>query len=208
MEMRIEKPEEELREVAALEISLYSLVPEHGSSAHNVHTPARRISRLYIHACKNWTRDKRATIAKNTVSGLILIAKSCGNDVPRLTFWLSNIVVLREIISQAFGISRQLSPSVKFEESNGTSKRNEVKSASLKWRGSSGSKQMNGLMQFADDWQETGTFTAALEKVESWIFSRIVESVWWQALTPNMQSPVESSLFEMVPGILFLVDKD
>lgn len=83
MEMRIEKLEEELREVAALEISLYSVVPEHGSSAHKVHTPARRLSRLYIHACKHWTQDKRATIAKNTVSGLILIAKSCGNDVPR-----------------------------------------------------------------------------------------------------------------------------
>lgn len=83
MERRIQKLEEELREVAALEISLYSVVPEHGSSAHKVHTPARRISRLYIHACKHWTQDKRATIAKNTVSGLVLIAKSCGNDVAR-----------------------------------------------------------------------------------------------------------------------------
>lgn len=83
MGMRIEKLEEELREVAALEISLYSVVPEHGSSAHKVHTPARRLSRLYIHACKHWTLDKRATIAKNTISGLILIAKSCSNDVPR-----------------------------------------------------------------------------------------------------------------------------
>lgn len=85
MESRIEKLEEELREVAALEISLYSIVPEHGSSAHKVHTPARRLSRLYIHACKHWARDKRATIARNTVSGLVLIAKSCGNDVPR--YW-------------------------------------------------------------------------------------------------------------------------
>ena len=83
LEMRIGKLEEELREVAALEISLYSVVPEHGSSAHKVHTPARRLSRLYIHACKHWTQTKRATIAKNTVSGLVLIAKSCGNDVPR-----------------------------------------------------------------------------------------------------------------------------
>lgn len=83
MESRIEKLEEELREMAALEISLYSVVPEHGSSAHKVHTPARRLSRLYIHACKHWTRNKRATIARNTVSGLVLIAKSCGNDVPR-----------------------------------------------------------------------------------------------------------------------------
>lgn len=83
MEMRIEKLEEELREVAALEISLYSVVPEHGSSAHKVHTPARRLSRLYIHAAKRYSQGKRETIAKNTASGLVLIAKSCGNDVPR-----------------------------------------------------------------------------------------------------------------------------
>lgn len=83
MELRIEKLEEELREIAALEISLYSIVPEHGSSAHKVHTPARRLSRLYIHACKYWTQDKRACLARNTTSGLVLIAKSCGNDVPR-----------------------------------------------------------------------------------------------------------------------------
>lgn len=86
MEIRIGKLEEELREVASLEISLYSVVPEHGSSAHKVHTPARRLSRLYIHACKHWTLDKRATVAKNTVSGLVLIAKSCGNDVPRYIY--------------------------------------------------------------------------------------------------------------------------
>lgn len=93
METRIEKLEEELREVAALEISLYSVVPEHGSSAHKVHTPARRLSRLYIHACKHWTQDKRATVARNTVSGLVLIAKSCGNDVPRYTIVMIFVVV-------------------------------------------------------------------------------------------------------------------
>lgn len=83
MESRIEKLEEELREVAALEVALYSVVPEHGSSAHKVHTPARRLCRLYVHACKHWSPVKRATVARNTVSGLILIAKSCGHDVPR-----------------------------------------------------------------------------------------------------------------------------
>lgn len=83
MERRIEKLEEELREVAALEMSLYSVVPEHGSSAHKLHTPARRLSRLYIHACKHWAQEKRATAAKNTVSGLVMIAKACGNDVSR-----------------------------------------------------------------------------------------------------------------------------
>lgn len=83
LETRIEKLEEELREVAALEISLYSVVPDHSSSAHKLHTPARRVSRLYIHACKHWSQEKRATVARNTVSGLILAAKSCGNDVSR-----------------------------------------------------------------------------------------------------------------------------
>lgn len=83
LETRIEKLEEELREVAALEISLYSVVPDHSSSAHKLHTPARRISRLYIHACKHWSEGKRATVARNTVSGIVLAAKSCGNDVSR-----------------------------------------------------------------------------------------------------------------------------
>ncbi|CAL0326659.1 unnamed protein product [Lupinus luteus] len=175
MESRIGKLEEELREVAALEVSLYSIVPEHGSSAHKVHTPARRLSRLYIHACKHWAQDRRATIAKNTVSGLVLVAKSCGNDVSRLTFWLSNTIVLREIVSQSFG------------------NRNDEKSTSPKWKGTSNGKQGNDFMQHLEDWQDTGTFTSALESVESWIFSRIVESVWWQALTPYMQSPTGDS---------------
>ncbi|KAF2604133.1 hypothetical protein F2Q70_00028745 [Brassica cretica] len=83
LETRIERLEEELREVAALEVSLYSVVPDHSSSAHKLHTPARRISRIYIHACKHFARGKRATIARNSVSGLVLVARSCGNDVSR-----------------------------------------------------------------------------------------------------------------------------
>ncbi|KAM0046564.1 putative nucleoporin [Helianthus debilis subsp. tardiflorus] len=173
MEMRIEKLEEELREVAALEISLYSVVPEHGSSAHKVHTPARRLSRLYIHAARHYSLGKRATIAKNTASGLVLIAKSCGNDVPRLTFWWSNTIVLRETITEVFGSSCQSSSSTRVLNTHGSS------------------KQLNNkpdFIEFIDDWQETRSFTSALEKVESWIFSRIVESIWWQTLTPKMQS--------------------
>ncbi|KAJ8643547.1 hypothetical protein MRB53_005295 [Persea americana] len=192
MELRIERLEGELREIAALEISLYSIVPEHGSSAHKVHTPARRLSRLYIHACKHWTQDKRANLARNSVSGLVLIAKSCGSDVPRLTFWWSNAIVLREIISQAFANSHHSSLLGRVVESNGNGKRNEGKPSSLKWNGA-GRKQVKklGFMQSDNDWQETSTYTAALEKIESWIFSRIIESVWWQTLTPHMQSPVE-----------------
>ncbi|CAH8332154.1 unnamed protein product [Eruca vesicaria subsp. sativa] len=42
LEKRIENLEEELREVASLEISLYSVVPDHSSSAHKLHRPSRR----------------------------------------------------------------------------------------------------------------------------------------------------------------------
>lgn len=88
--------------------------------------------------------------------------------------------MLREIISKAFGNSCNSSSLTRLAEFNGSNKRSEVKSATLKWKGGAGTKQVNGFVKLVDDWQETGTFTSALEKVESWIFSRIVESVWWQ----------------------------
>ncbi|WVZ26168.1 hypothetical protein V8G54_004712 [Vigna mungo] len=129
-------------------------------------------------------------LQKNTVSGLILVAKSCGS---RLTFWLSNTVVLREIILQAFGNSCQASPLKRLAKSNSSGKRNDGKYTALKRKSSSNGIPGSGFMPLVEDWQETGTFTFALERVESWIFSRIVESVWWQALTPYMQSPVGDS---------------
>lgn len=69
----------------------------------------------------------------------------------------------------------------KIGESNGLTDRNGGNSSS-KWKSSPSSKSSKkaGLLQFVDDWQETNTYTSALEKIESWMFSRIVESVWWQ----------------------------
>ncbi|KAG2312338.1 hypothetical protein Bca52824_023895 [Brassica carinata] len=165
LETRIEKLEDEVREVAALEISLYSVVPDNSSSGHKLHTHARRVSRLYIHACKHWSEGKQATVARNTVSAFFL-----GTLCFRLTFWLSNIITLREITSHAFGTEHK--PSEKIKRT----------------------KQSN---DFKLDWYETETFTAALEKVELWIFSRIVESVWWQVFTPHMQSPEND--FQFLP---------
>lgn len=80
---RIETLEEELREAAVVEVSLYSVVAEHGSSAHKVHAPARRLSRFYVHACRAKSRAKQAGAARAAVSGLVLVSKACGNDVPR-----------------------------------------------------------------------------------------------------------------------------
>ncbi|RCV12223.1 hypothetical protein SETIT_2G252500v2 [Setaria italica] len=192
LDSKIEKLEQELREVAALEVSLYSVVPEHGCSSHKLHTPARRLSRLYIHASKFWSSDKKASVARNSVSGLVLVAKSCGNDVSRLTFWLSNIVVLREIIAQTFGTSRQSGPVMKSFSTNGNAKKLDGNFAPMRWKSSSNAKHARpNIMQMPDDWRESGTLLSALEKIESWIFSRIVESVWWQAMTPHMQTPVE-----------------
>ena len=83
LELRVEKLERELTEAASIEISLYSIVAEHGSSMQKVHTPARRLSRLYIHASKQLSKERKASAARSTVSGLVLAAKACGNDVPR-----------------------------------------------------------------------------------------------------------------------------
>jgi hypothetical protein len=96
--------------------------------------------------------------------------------VDRLTYWLSNTVILREIISQTFGnISSQSSPKVVKVADSGSN-------GSMKWQNGTSGKQGKNLGIFlpVNDWTETCTFTTALEKIESWIFFRIVESVWWQ----------------------------
>lgn len=38
----------------------------------------------------------------------------------------------------------------------------------------------NNSRDSTDDWEDPEAFVVALEKFEAWIFSRIVESVWWQ----------------------------
>lgn len=83
LEQRVKRLERELTEAAAIEVGLYSVVAEHGSSKNKVHAPARRLSRFYLHACKLNSQSRAGTAAKSAVSGLILVAKACGNDVPR-----------------------------------------------------------------------------------------------------------------------------
>lgn len=83
LDHRIKKLEGELREAAAVEAALYSVVADHGSSMSKVHAPARRLSRLYLHSYRESSQCRRATAARSAVSGLVLVAKACGNDVPR-----------------------------------------------------------------------------------------------------------------------------
>jgi hypothetical protein len=90
LEVKLEKFEEELREVAAIEFSIYSAVAEHAISGYEVHTPARRLSKVLVHACENFSQDKKGSMSRSIVSGLVHVAKSCGNDIPRYHFYISH----------------------------------------------------------------------------------------------------------------------
>ncbi|KAJ3707407.1 hypothetical protein LUZ61_011112 [Rhynchospora tenuis] len=186
LEVRVEKFEDELREVAAIEFSIYSVIAEHAGSGYEVHTPARRLSKIFIHACQSLSEDKKARMARSIVSSLVLVAKSCGNDISRLTFWLSNTIVLREIITQNLEKSSQMDRFIKDTAAD-------AKGSPLQWRNGPIGKpdRKRFSLQPTYVWHETSTIITALNKIESWVFSRIIESVWWQALTPHMQSPIK-----------------
>lgn len=95
----------------------------------------------------------------------------------RLTFWLSNSIMLRAIVSQAVKeISHLDGP---LNKSNGSGNGSDGR-YSRKWEESSASEDGTKSREQFDDWEDPVTFTFALEKFEAWIFSRIVESVWWQ----------------------------
>ncbi|KAL6507266.1 hypothetical protein OROGR_023461 [Orobanche gracilis] len=184
LEYRMKILEGELREAAALEVSLYSVIAEHGSSINKVHAPARRLSRLYFHASKQEPKSRRGSAAKSIVSGLVLVSKACGNDVPRLTFWLSNSIVLRVIMSKSFGDSKlsklpiSVGPAIGTAgDGNGNKKSSPFKCVSFPSRST-----VIAIEECMGDWENPPTFVAALEKVESWIFSRIIESIWWQSV--------------------------
>ncbi|XP_057811127.1 uncharacterized protein LOC131025404 [Salvia miltiorrhiza] len=186
----IEMLREELREAAATEVGLYSIVAEHASSVNKVHTPARRLSRFYIDACKAGSQAKRASAARAAVSGLVLVSKSCGHDVPRLTFWLSNSIMLRAIVSKT---AAELS-NCNISGSKTSGSWSELTSKDSSHLEGDQSTSINE----SDDKEDVSTFIIALEKVESWLFSRIVESLWWQTFTPHMQ-PTVAKVSEISP---------
>ncbi|KAG9141965.1 hypothetical protein Leryth_009325 [Lithospermum erythrorhizon] len=198
LETKVKTLEGELREAAALEVALYSIVAEHGSSTNKVHAPARRLSRLYHHASKEDSQLIRGSAAKSSVSGLVLVAKACGNDVPRLTFWLSNSIVLRAIVTKSF--EEQLSSGTIRGGSNGNNRKKNI--SPIKRGSLPGHKSRNSRDAVLDDWEDPRTFIVALEKVEAWIFSKIIESIWWQTLTPHMQSGAAKAVRRSMPSDL------
>ncbi|XP_073057296.1 uncharacterized protein [Primulina eburnea] len=179
LENRIKNLEGELREAAAIEISLSFVVAEHGSSTTKVHAPSRRLSRLYFHARRQNPNSRRGNTAKSIVSGLVLVTKACGNDFPRLTLCLSNSIVLRVIMSKSLRAS-QLPTSIRPVTETLGDRNRKKKTSPLKWE----SFPIKGMRSAAEgsvgDWENPLAFSAAIEKVEMWIFSWIIEFIWWQ----------------------------
>jgi hypothetical protein len=127
--------------------------------------------------------------AKKKIKSDIVILADTNNSLYtflRLVYWLSNTAVLRVIISQT---TKQLdiisltsiSGSGTIEEKN----RNMFGSAAKKKTASLWESvyRKRGKLLFTEElehWADPATFLSALSKTESWIFSRILESVWWQ----------------------------
>ncbi|KAG6531210.1 hypothetical protein ZIOFF_005000 [Zingiber officinale] len=103
LELRVKSLEAELREAAAIEIALYSSLAEHGISAHKVHTPARRLSRMYRHASRQWPTERMTSAARSIASGLALVAKACGHDVARHSGRVGGAQQLGSFSSKSFG---------------------------------------------------------------------------------------------------------
>ncbi|XP_061986604.1 uncharacterized protein LOC133705425 isoform X2 [Populus nigra] len=167
LQLKVEMLEEELMEAATVEVGLYSVVAEHGSSINKVLAPARRLSRFYLHACKAISWVKRANSARAIISGLILVSKACGNDVPRLTFWLSNSIVLRAIVTQ--DVEKLQLASVPSIINNGGPKGRHESSPS--------EVEKTDRTESSDEWAEPQPCIAALKKT----------------LTPHMQSTAVKS---------------
>ncbi|KAM3393766.1 hypothetical protein P3S68_002767 [Capsicum galapagoense] len=193
LEQRVKMLEEELRESAAIEVGLYSVVAEHGCSTNKVHAPARRLSRFYLHACKENSVWQRGSAAKSAISGIYLVAKACGNDVARLTFWLSNSVVLRATITKFHG-QQQLPLSSDTTPEKAVVKDKKKKFSPLKWESHSSNDVRDDVCESLGNWEDPVTFIRALEKIEAWIFSRIIESIWWQIFIPHMQSGAATAI--------------
>ena len=73
----------ELRNAALAELAVHSVTPIHGGGEHELHKPARRISRAYMFAVQKETSERAGGLAKAALTALILAARASGDDVAR-----------------------------------------------------------------------------------------------------------------------------
>ncbi|KAJ4850714.1 hypothetical protein Tsubulata_004187 [Turnera subulata] len=112
------------------------------------------------------------------INSLIFTISSCAHVLPlfsnhRLTFWLSNSIVLRAIISPVDKPELTISNGSS-KEKNGGGMTNSAKSSPLRW------KEMSPGGKDTSDWNDPRAFVSALEKVEAWIFSQTIQSICCQ----------------------------
>lgn len=106
----------------------------------------------------------------------------------RLTFWLSNSVVLRATITKFHGQQQlPLSTETMLGNSVVTDKK---KFSPLKWESHSSNGVEDDICDSLGNWKDPVTFIRALEKAEAWIFSRIIESIWWQVHKMNLKDVI------------------
>jgi hypothetical protein len=85
-------------------------------------------------------------------------------------------VVLRAIVTES---SKQSDSGNSISAADYNSRTASRRSSASMWE-SLNRKKGKLLSPEFDNWEDIDTFIAALKKIESWIFSRIVECIWWQ----------------------------
>jgi len=111
---------------------------------------------------------------------------SCGC---RLTFWLSNTIISgnsKDLVSSNHSGSNRRRKT----EGDGNAK---IASSQM-WKGDKNESTATLGYECFGNWDDPHVFISALEKVEAWIFSRIVESIWWQVISYSYPGPAEHML--------------
>lgn len=88
---------------------------------------------------------------------------------------------MRAIISKSLGENQfpfSVGAAVEIKDDRNWNK----KSSSLQWGSVPSRGITSAIEENFSEWENPLIFSAALEKVEAWIFSRIIESIWWQVL--------------------------
>ena len=111
----------------------------------------------------------------------------------RLTFWFSNIILLRAIVSK--GVEHK-----DLGDGPGINGECYVNGLTLH------EQEKENTEEYFHNWLDPETFLVALEKVEAWIFSRIVESVWWQVRSFALLSSHKKLSFETECSLALFTD--
>lgn len=103
----------------------------------------------------------------------------------RLTYWWSNVVVLREAVSHLCE-DVELGPSGVEAEADTSVGAGGNDFAARALRSQQLRKSKSDITQLlsppgaSKDWRSCSMFVHALMKVEAWLHARVLESVWWQ----------------------------